>query len=186
MKSIKLSLAILVATGTFFVSCKKEENNIAEKTAEVALTSPAIAKTETASFDISGMTCAMGCAKTIETKLSETEGVETATVNFDKKTATVSYNAALQTPEKLVEIVEAVSDGKTYKVSNLKSSADKAMLYQETPKQEKKKNKKAKTAAVEYTTSSNGVATTPAPATTEKKPACCSAKKACSEKPATL
>jgi periplasmic mercuric ion binding protein len=185
MKSIKLSLALLLATGTFFVSCKKEENNIAEKTAEVALTSPAIAKTETASFDISGMTCAMGCAKTIETKLSETEGVEKATINFDKKTATVSYNAALQTPEKLVEIVEAVADGK-YKVSNLKSSADKAMLYQETPKQEKKKSKKTKTAAVEYTTSSNGVATTPAPATTEKKPACCSAKKACSEKPATL
>jgi periplasmic mercuric ion binding protein len=70
MKSIKLSLALLLATGTFFVSCKKE-NNIAEKTAEVALTSPAIAKTETANFDISGMTCAMGCAKTIETKLSE-------------------------------------------------------------------------------------------------------------------
>ncbi len=184
MKSIKLSLAILVAIVTFFVSCKKDEVKNEKKPAEVALTSPAIAKAETASFNIAGMTCAEGCAKTIENKLAGSEGVEKATVNFDKKTATVIYNAALQTPEKIVEIVEAVADGKTYKVSNLKSSADKAMLFQETPKQEKKKSKKTKTASVEYTTTSNGEATTPA--SVEKKPACCSAKKACSEKPATM
>jgi len=40
---------------------------------------------ETASFTISGMTCAIGCAKTIQDELSETDGVQKATVDFDKK-----------------------------------------------------------------------------------------------------
>lgn len=52
------------------------------------------AKPETANFKIDGMTCAMGCAKTIESKLSKMNGVQKATVDFDKKQATVEFDAA--------------------------------------------------------------------------------------------
>ena len=180
MKKIKITLGILIATASIFVSCKKETT---ETKIETSSTSPAIAKVETASFNIEGMTCAMGCAKTIENKLANLDGVQKASVDFDKKTATIQYDATTQTPEKLVETVEAVADGKTYKVSNVKSSADKAMLYQETPKQEKpKKTKKSKKTALEAS------AETATPAAPEKKAGCCAGKKACSstEKPATL
>ncbi len=37
-----------------------------------------------------------------------------------KKMAIIQYDATVQTPEKLVQTVEAVADGKTYKVSNVK------------------------------------------------------------------
>ena len=179
MKNIKITLGILIVTTSIFVCCKKETTDTKTKTASV---SPTIAKVETASFNIEGMTCAMGCAKTIENKLVNLDGVQKASVDFDKKTATIKYDATVQTPEKLVETVEAVADGKTYKVSNVKSSANKAMLYQEIPVQEKpKKVKKSKKASLE---ASSEMAT---PATTEKKAGCCSAKKACSaEKAATL
>ena len=180
MKNIKITLGILIVTASMFVSCKKEATETKTETTSV---SPTIAKTETASFNIEGMTCAMGCAKTIENKLANLDGVQKATVNFDKKTATIQYDATVQTPEKLVETVEAVADGKTYKVSNVKSSADKAILYQEKPTQEKpKKVKKSKTANLE----ANAKMATPA--TTEKKAGCCAGKKACStaEKSATL
>jgi mercuric ion binding protein len=171
MKSIKVTLALLLTAGTLFVSCKKEtaEANVNE-TAKTS--GKAIAKAESTSFNIEGMTCAMGCAKTIEAKLAGLDGVQKATVDFDKKTATVEYDAAVQTPEKLVETVEAVADGKTYKVSNVKSSADKAMLYQELPKKKTKKAKVTEEAstAKTVTTAKEG----------EKKAGCCAGKKACS------
>ncbi|WP_317245535.1 heavy-metal-associated domain-containing protein [Flavobacterium amniphilum] len=178
MKIMKLSTLALVFAGLTLVGCKKE---IAETSSEEGTqneTSKVVAKAETTSFKIDGMTCAMGCAKTIENKLAGLDGVQKATVDFEKKTATVEYDAAVQTPEKLVETVEAVADGKTYKVSDVKNSADKAMNYQE-PKQDKKK-KAAK---------ANDEAKTTAAPEGEKKVGCCAGKKACSEKeskPATL
>lgn len=174
MKNIKLSILALVVAGITLVSCKKEEEAANAETNEVTETttnsdSKTVAKAETTTFNIEGMTCAMGCAKTIENKLAGLEGVQKATVDFEKKTATVEYDAAVQTPEKLVETVEAVADGKTYKVSNVKNTADKAMNYQE-PKQEKKKATATKEASK----------TAEASATTKKKAGCCASKKSCS------
>ena len=68
------------------------------------------------------MTCAIGCAKTIEKELSDTDGVQKAAVDFDKKQATVSFDTSIQTPASLTKIVEATADGKTYKVSNMIAS----------------------------------------------------------------
>jgi len=108
---------------TLIFSCKdsasklvegKEENNPKK---EVTIAS----KPETASFKIEGMTCAMGCAKTIETKLSKLDGVQKATVDFDNKQATVDFDAAVLTPEKLTKTVESTGDGETYKVSQMKT-----------------------------------------------------------------
>ena len=80
-------------------------------------------KPETATFHIEGMSCAIGCAKTIEKKLSEMNGVQKATVDFDKKTAVVDFDATIQTPEKLTKAVESTGDGETYKVSQMKIKA---------------------------------------------------------------
>ena len=79
------------------------------------------AEPETASFKIDGMTCAMGCAKTIESKLSKMNGVQKATIDFDKKQATVEFDAAVISPENLSETVEATGDGETYKVSGMQT-----------------------------------------------------------------
>jgi copper chaperone CopZ len=78
-------------------------------------------KPETASFKIDGMTCAMGCAKSIESKLSKMNGVQKATVDFDKKQATVEFDAAIITTEKLTKTVESTGDGETYKVSGMQT-----------------------------------------------------------------
>ncbi|TDO78081.1 heavy-metal-associated domain-containing protein [Flavobacterium chryseum] len=59
--------------------------------------------------------------KTIEQELTDLEGVEKATVDFDKKTATVVFDKTVQNPEKLTKVVQETGDGKTYKVSNMKS-----------------------------------------------------------------
>ena len=45
-------------------------------------------------FNIEGMTCAMGCAKTIENKLAHTNGVKSVTVDFEKTLATIEFDPA--------------------------------------------------------------------------------------------
>lgn len=125
MKFTKI-IASLAIAGLVLVSCKKEEDkNLAniknEKTTVKEHKAIAPENIQTASFTIEGMTCAVGCAKTIEKELSNLEGVQKATVDFDKKIATVTFDKTLQNSENLTKVVQQTGDGKTYKVSNVKS-----------------------------------------------------------------
>lgn len=160
------SVLMIALAAMMLTSCKEsaEETTVAAS-AEIA------AKPETASFSIEGMSCSVGCAKTIEKKLAGMDGVQKATVDFDKKSAVIEFDAAKQSAEKLVEAVEAAAGGKTYKVSNVKSSGDQAMNYTDPAKKDKKKNKKK--------TAEEKKACSPDEKSAEGKPACCAAKKAC-------
>ena len=65
------------------------------------------------------MTCAVGCAKTIEKKLAKMEGVKSAKVDYDKKLAMVEYDDAKVTTTTLEETVKKVGD--TYTVKEMKT-----------------------------------------------------------------
>lgn len=125
MKITKI-IAVAALAGLTLAGCKKEvDKNLANikpvetPTKEHKAIAPE--NVQTASFEIEGMTCAMGCAKTIEKELSNLDGVEKAAVDFDKKTATVTFDKTIQNSESLTRVVQATGDGKTYKVSNFKS-----------------------------------------------------------------
>lgn len=113
-------IVALVTIFSIIVGCKDTaskpaQENAAEKKEVV------VQKPETATFKVDGMTCAIGCAKTIEEKLSKMDGVQNATVDFDKKEATVDFDAAILTSEKITKAVETIGDGETYKVSEMKT-----------------------------------------------------------------
>jgi mercuric ion binding protein len=115
------SLLTFGMLSTLLFSCKDTASQPAtsdvKEAAATERKAPAVAaKPETASFKIEGMTCAMGCAKTIEKEIAEINGVQKATVDFDKKEATVEFDRAVLTPEKIFSTVEATGDGTTYKV----------------------------------------------------------------------
>ncbi|MGV9003016.1 heavy-metal-associated domain-containing protein [Flavobacterium sp.] len=121
------SILTLALSTLLFIGCK-ETNSKAEESKTITSTTEIkkniiAAKPETASFTIDGMSCAIGCAKTIEKKLAATQGVQEAKVDFDKKQATVNFDADVISPEKLQEIVEKAADGKTYTVSAIKIKA---------------------------------------------------------------
>lgn len=126
MNFTKSILTIMLAS-LLFVSCKEKTSETVSTSATTETSAPkvkkeiAAANLQTASFTVEGMTCAIGCAKTIQEELSGLDGVQKATVDFDKKLATVSFDKTIQTPESLTKVVEATADGKTYKVSNMKS-----------------------------------------------------------------
>ena len=124
MNFIKSISALLLAS-LLFVGCKEKPTeagsvSATETGAPKVKKEIATANLQTASFTIKGMTCAIGCAKTIEEELNGLDGVQTATVDFEKELATVSFDKTVLTPEKLTKVVEATADGKSYKVSNMK------------------------------------------------------------------
>ena len=73
-----------------------------------------------AKFTIKGMTCAMGCAKTIEKKLAKMDGIYNAKVDFENELATVEFDAEKIDKDALVSTVSSVS--KSYSVENLQLS----------------------------------------------------------------
>jgi mercuric ion binding protein len=130
------SIAIIALSSLLFTSCKDNKAESKTETASTEMAAPkvkkdpsdseqpkeiAAANLQTASFTVEGMTCAIGCAKTIQEELTDLDGVQTAKVDFDKKLATVTFDKTVQTPETLTKVVQATGDGKTYKVSNMKS-----------------------------------------------------------------
>lgn len=125
MKLFKNILALAIIT-LFAFSCKNEAkpevvtspNSEITTNNEVAKLDPN-ANYAKAEFTIEGMTCAMGCAKTIEKKMAKMEGVKSATVDFDKKLAMVEYDDAKVTPESLENTVTSVAD--QYSVKDMKT-----------------------------------------------------------------
>jgi len=120
IKNIIVASALLLA----FTSCKQQAEPEV-KTIDVEVSSKDVAKTldpnatyAKVEFGIEGMTCAMGCAKTIEKKMAKMEGVKSAKVDFDKRMAMVEYDEAKVSPEALEETVTKV--GEVYKVKDMK------------------------------------------------------------------
>lgn len=106
-----------------FVSCKNESQPEV-KTAGIEVSQKDVSETldpnatyAKVEFSIEGMTCAMGCAKTIEKKMAKMEGVKSAKVDFDKRLAMVEYDEARVTPMSLEETVSKVAD--IYKVKDM-------------------------------------------------------------------
>ncbi len=124
MNTIK-NLCIVAVIALVFTSCKNESQQPEVKTVDVEVTKKDVAQTldpnatyAKVEFSIDGMTCAMGCAKTIEKKMAKMEGVKSAKVDFDKRLAMVEYDEAKVTPESLEETVTKVAD--IYKVKDMK------------------------------------------------------------------
>ena len=72
-----------------------------------------------AEFNIKGMTCEMGCAKTIEKKLAKMDGVKSANVDFKNELASVEFNVAKLNTSSITKAVSQVSDN--YSVENMQT-----------------------------------------------------------------
>jgi Cu+-exporting ATPase len=121
MKNFKLTLVILLICVAVW-SCKNET----EPEIKIIKTSESLIKTKIdndkilakAEFNIKGMTCAIGCAKTIEKKLAKMDGVKSAKVDFEKKLAQVEYDESIVNTVSLENTVTKASD--SYSVNDMK------------------------------------------------------------------
>ena len=111
-KILMLSAFVLFAG----VAC---EGNSQKKKVETA-TIVKEEKLQKIAVEIEGMTCQIGCAKTIESKLSKTAGVSSAVVTFDKKLGEIVYDSNQITKEEISEKITNIAGGDTYSVVSVK------------------------------------------------------------------
>tara|TARA_R110002124_G_scaffold249802_1_gene414883 strand:+ start:147 stop:572 length:426 start_codon:yes stop_codon:yes gene_type:complete len=81
------------------------------------------AKKENVSLAISGMTCEIGCAKTIQSKLSKKEGVIDAKVVFTDSIANIEFDANKTSKKELIAFVSGIAGGELYKASESSKKA---------------------------------------------------------------
>ena len=112
MKYFKLILFILL---TINYSCKEstksKENDIAKESNQVA-------KYQKVELQIKGMTCEIGCARVIESKLSKTKGVKFSKVSFKDSLGLVEFDTNILTTKDINKVVENIADGTLYQVSS--------------------------------------------------------------------
>jgi mercuric ion binding protein len=122
MKHLKKIINIAVILIAFF-SCKNDGKpeiktvEIASETTNQKLDPNAIYSK--AEFSIKGMTCEMGCAKTIEKKLAKMDGMKSAIVDFKNERASVEYDVAKVNHSSITKIVNDVSS--VYSVENMQT-----------------------------------------------------------------
>jgi len=122
---MKKYILVALAMG-FLAACADKKNSNTETIATPSqsvttnLTKP---KTEIApenlaeaEFKIEGMTCQMGCANTIQSKLEALTGVNKANVSFENANAIVYYDKTALTIDDLKNTINTIADGKLYKV----------------------------------------------------------------------
>ncbi len=115
---IKSLIYIFAITCLSFISCKNEaktNSGSVENKKEIL-----VANTQTVSLNISGMTCEIGCAKTIQSKLSKKEGVRSAKVIFTDSIATVEFDANKTSKKDLIAFVDGIAGGELYKATEIK------------------------------------------------------------------
>lgn len=123
MKNVK-NFMLIVFTSVALFSCKNETTESkevipAETATDTVSKTIAAENLETESFTIEGMTCQMGCANAIESKLAGLDGVQEAKVDFESKVATVSFDKTKQDKASLIKIIDGVAGGETYKATEV-------------------------------------------------------------------
>lgn len=101
-----------------FISCNeaKKENTTKKEvnTEEIA------ADLKSIEVEIEGMTCEIGCARTIQSKLSKVDGVTFAKVDFETKKGQFTYDANKVSKNDIVEKIDRIAGGDVYSATNTK------------------------------------------------------------------
>lgn len=114
MKVVKIiCLGLLVSF--FAISCK-DASQSKKETVEKSVQGESLKKIE---VGIEGMTCQIGCAKTIESKLSKLEGVSSVAVSFEDKLGKIVYDENKISKEEISKEITAIAGGETYTVSTI-------------------------------------------------------------------
>ena len=113
---------MLFTAASLVVACKNNKKpkvvTVNHSETEINESSKAIDFKEIANVDfkIEGMTCAMGCAKTIEKKLANLEGVKEVKVDFESTIATLEFDPSRISKDVVIETIAKVGD--SYKVTD--------------------------------------------------------------------
>ena len=111
--------SILSITVLLLISCNNSEKQNTETKPELEK-KEAAAVYKTVEVDIEGMTCEIGCARTIESKLSKVKGISYSKVDFESKKGQFTYDSNLLNEQDIAAKIEGIAGGDLYFVTKTK------------------------------------------------------------------
>lgn len=114
MKILNIILTIALPFA-LFISCDTKEADV-----------------KTVQLEITGMTCEIGCAKLIQSKLYKTDGVTFAEVHFADSSGVITYDANRLSEKDLVAVVQQAGGGDLYSVSSIDPVSEEALTEDST------------------------------------------------------
>jgi mercuric ion binding protein len=100
-------------------SCNETKKDTSETTSNKNQ-QEAIADYKNIEVEIEGMTCEIGCARTIESKLSKVKGITYSKVDFEAKKGVFTYDINTLNEEDIVKKIEGIAGGDLYFVTKTK------------------------------------------------------------------
>jgi copper chaperone CopZ len=115
----KKVIFLLLAISSLLIICCSI-NDEKGKTKDLKSDVLQMAKMETVSLAISGMTCQIGCAKAIQSKLSKKEGVADVIVVFTDSIASITFDSNKTSTEDLSSFITGIAGGNLYTASEIR------------------------------------------------------------------
>ena len=115
-----ISLFLILSLSLF--SCKEEKTANKTNATEVKPTTEVQKPQELkkVSIAIQGMTCEIGCAKTIESKLAKTFGITESKVLFEQNVGEFVYDANQISEAEIAQKIAGIGNGEMYTTSEIK------------------------------------------------------------------
>ncbi len=109
-------IILLFAFSLLVFSCKETKKETVNKNNEVQEQED-VALFKSVEIEIEGMTCEIGCAKTIQSKVFKMDGVTYSNVSFKTKTGQFTYNENKISKEDIVKKITGIGGGDLYKAT---------------------------------------------------------------------
>jgi Cu+-exporting ATPase len=100
----------------FLMACNNKSQSIMK---DIKIEKPVAENLKNVEVQIKGMTCEIGCARLIQSKLYKTEGIKFAKVSFKDSLGNVTYDANMISNADIKNIIQNVAGGDLYKVVNM-------------------------------------------------------------------
>jgi len=118
-QGMKLLKIIAVVCCLSIIACKPS----AETKAPLTVAQVANENLQTVELSIKGMTCAVGCAKTIESKVAKIDGVVDSKVDFEAEKGTFKIDKTVTSEKEIASTINNLLDGKTYTTCAINNSS---------------------------------------------------------------
>lgn len=116
VKIVNIFLIVILSVA-IFSSCQEKKGTKVD--GEVSAEKIEVKDLKKAKIEISGMTCEIGCAKLIQSKLYKTDGVTFAQVSFEDSVGIVDFDANKISQKDLKKVVESAGGGDLYRVKEI-------------------------------------------------------------------
>ncbi|MEL4457358.1 heavy-metal-associated domain-containing protein [Lutimonas vermicola] len=102
----------------FFISCESRKETKQE--VKEAFETTAVAQNiRQVKVDIKGMTCEIGCARLIQSKLYKADGVTFAKISFEDSSGIISFDQNRINEDRIKAVIENTAGGDIYSVASI-------------------------------------------------------------------